>query len=150
MVKFKADVDFSLKNSENLLNLKADFYLGENKITLEDLKKYAQKKDDFIAGENGSLLKIENNEELERLISILNRFQAKEEAGLFEGKLYHATELQDIFTNSEYYKTKKDAGFEKFLNDLEKQTDTNKKPIDFELPKKFKTILRPYQIDGVV
>ena len=149
MVKFKADVDFSLKNSENLLNLKADFYLGENKITLEDLKKYAQKKDDFIAGENGSLLKIENNEELERLISILNRFQAKEEAGLFEGKLYHATELQDIFTNSEYYKTKKDAGFEKFLNDLEEQADTNKKPIDFELPKKFKTILRPYQTDGV-
>jgi glycogen debranching enzyme len=140
MVKFKADVDFQLKNSDSLLNLKADFYLGENKISLEELKKYAQKKEDFIARDDGTLLKIENEAELERLVSILNHFKAKEEAGVFEGKLYHATELQEIFTNSEYYQAKKDAGFEKFLNDLKNYSGKKEKIGELKIPEKFQKI----------
>jgi hypothetical protein len=150
MVKFKADVDFQLKSSNDLLNLKADFYLGENKITLEELKKYSKKKGSFINREDGTLLKIENEEELERLVSVLNRFKEKDEAGVFEGKLYHVTELQNIFTNSKYYKTKKDKGFSKFLEDVEKNSKaiTDKNLIE-KIPKNLRKILRKYQIEAV-
>jgi hypothetical protein len=133
-----------------LLNLKADFYLGKNKITLEELKKYSKKKDSFINREDGTLVKIENEEELERLISVLNKFKEKDEAGVFEGKLYHVTELQNIFTNSEYYNTKKDKGFNKFLEDVEKNSKSiSDKNLIEKIPKNLKKILRKYQIEAV-
>jgi hypothetical protein len=116
---------------------------------MEELKSYSKKKNSYITREDGTLLKIENEEELERLISVLNKFKENDQNGMFEGKLYHVTELQNIFTNSEYYKTKKDKGFNKFLEDVEKQSSPNKKLIEKEIPKEFKKILREYQVDGV-
>ncbi len=150
LVEFKANVDFNLKSSNDLLNLKADFYLGKNKISIEELKKYNLKKDSYLTRDDGTLLKIENNEELERLLSVLNKFKEKEDAGIFEGKLYHVTELQNIFTNSEYYKTKTNKGFDKFLNEMNSQSNNSTNLIsEIDIPKKLKKLLRKYQYDGV-
>jgi len=150
IVKFKANVDFNLKPSNDLLNLKADFYLGENKISIEELKTYSGEKGSYITRKDGTLLKIENEEELERLISVLNKFKEKEEDGTFEGKLYHVTELQNIFTNSEYYKTKSNKGFDKFLKETELQSESaHKNAKDIKIPATLRKILRPYQVDGV-
>lgn len=150
IVKFKADVDLNLKNSNDLLNLKADFYLGENKISISELQRYSQKKDSYITRDDGTLLKIENSEEMERLLSILNKFKEKEQSGEFEGKLYHVTELQNIFTNSEYYKTKMDDGFKNFLNEIKNQEKSNGQTlVKINIPKAISKILRPYQASGI-
>jgi len=75
---------------------------------------------------------------------MLESFYAKEN-NKFEGKLYHATELEDIFTSSKYYNAKIEESFEKFIKEMK-----SGKPIKkIKLPERFGKILRDYQKDGV-
>ncbi len=141
---FEAGFKVDLDAENDWLGFDVNCYCGEDKISLEDLRKYVENKKEFIKLEGGRILKITNKEELERFIFMLESFYAKEN-NKFEGKLYHATELEDIFTSSKYYNAKIEESFERFIKEVK-----SGKPIEkIELPKKFDKILRDYQKDGV-
>jgi len=141
---FEAGFNVDLDAENDWLGFDVDCYCGEDQISLDDLRKYVADKKEFIKLNNGRILKITNREELERFVLMLESFYAKEN-NKFEGKLYHATELEDIFTSSEYYNAKVEKSFNKFI----KEAKSGKPVRKVKLPARFDKILRDYQKDGI-
>jgi len=141
---FKADFDVDFDADADWLAFDVKCYCGNDKLNLEDLKKYVENKKQFIKMEDGKMLKITNLKELERFILMLESFYAREN-DKFEGKIYHAPELEDIFTSSDYYNAKVNEGFNKFM----KEARSGKPVKKIKLPVKFTPILRDYQKEGV-
>jgi len=141
---FTAGFNVDLNAENDWLRFDVNCYCGEDKIGLGDLQKYIADKKEFIKLNNGKILKITNPEELERFVLMLESFHAKEN-DRFEGKLYHATELENIFTSSKYYNAKVEKSFEKFI----KEAKSGKPIKKIRLPQRFDKILRDYQKDGI-
>ena len=141
---FQAGFNVDLNAENDWLGFDVNCYCGEDKISLDNLQKYIKDKKEFIKLNNGKILKITNREELERFILMLESFYAKEN-DRFEGKLYHAPELEDIFTSSKYYNAKVEKSFEKFI----KEAKSGKPIRKIKLPARFDKVLRNYQKDGV-
>ena len=141
---FEAGFDVDLDAKNDWLGFDVNCYCGEDQISLDDLRKYVEDKKEFIKLNNGRILKITNREELERFVLMLESFYAKEN-NKFEGKLYHATELEDIFTSSEYYNAKVEKSFNKFI----KEAKSGKPVRKVKLPIRFNKILRDYQREGI-
>ncbi|MBL7057764.1 DEAD/DEAH box helicase [Patescibacteria group bacterium] len=141
---FKAnfDVDFNAKDDWLAFDVKC--YCGSDKISLVDLRRYIENREEFIKMADGRMLKVTNLEELERFILMLESFHAKEN-DKFEGKIYHAPELEDIFTSSEHYNAKVSEGFSAFM----KEANSGKPVKKVRLSAKFATVLRDYQKEGV-
>lgn len=141
---FWADFKVDLNAEADLLAFDVACYCGENRLTLEDLKKYLKNKDEFIRMNDGRLLKISNWADLERFVAMLESFYEKEN-GQFEGRTYHAPELQNIFTSSPHYNAKLAKGFQRFMKEAQ-----NGRPVEkIKFPKKIQDSLRHYQKDGV-
>jgi SNF2 family DNA or RNA helicase len=127
------------------LSFDAEFYLGENKVTLSQLKLYASGKQDYILGTNNEIIDVKNKQELERFISMISVFHQNEETGKFEGELYSAIDLENIFTSSKHYTAKFNSGFKKFIDEAK-----SGKPIkEIKLSDEYTKILRSYQKDGI-
>ena len=141
---FKADFDVDFNADNDWLAFDVKCYCGDDKIKLEDLKKYVENKDQFVKMADGRMLKITNWNELERFILMLESFYAKEN-DKFEGKIYHAPELEDIVTSSKYYNAKVSEGFDKFM----KEARSGKPVKKVKLLAKFDSVLRDYQKEGV-
>ncbi|MCK4553490.1 hypothetical protein KAU19_00820, partial [Candidatus Parcubacteria bacterium] len=141
---FQAGFNVDLNAENDWLGFDVNCYCGEDQISLDDLRKYIKDKKQFIKLDSGRILKITNKEELERFIFMLESFYAKED-NKFEGKLYHAAELEDIFTGSEYYNVKVEKSFEKFI----KEAQSGKPIKKIRIPKRFNKILRDYQKGGI-
>jgi hypothetical protein len=138
------NINFSGK-SEDWLSFDAEFYLGENKVTLSQLKLYASGKQNYITGTNGEIIEVKNKEELERFIAMISAFHQNEKTGKFEGELYSAIDLENIFTSSEHYTAKFNDGFKKFISEAK-----SSKPIEeIKISKKYTDVLRDYQKDGI-
>ena len=116
---FKADFKVDLNAKNDWLKFDVDCYCGQDKFTLKDLQDYINNKKDFIKMKDGTFLKVKNREELERFVMMLESFHAREQGG-FEGKLYHALELENIFTSSKYYNAKVKESFNKFIKEAKK------------------------------
>jgi SNF2 family DNA or RNA helicase len=141
---FRADFNVDLNAENDWLWFDVNCYGGEDKISLEDLRKYVEDKKEFIKMNGGRMMKIANFEELERFIMMLESFYAREQGG-FEGKLYHAPELENIFTNSKYYSAKVEDSFNKFI----KEAKSGKPVKKVKLKPEFNKIMRAYQKEGV-
>lgn len=140
---FRADFNIDLNAENDWLWFDVNCYCGNDKIGLEDLRQYVENGKEFIKMENGRLLKIANFEELERFILMLESFYARENG--FEGRLYHAPELENIFTGSKYYNAKVKNSFNKFIKEAKRG-----KPVEkIKLKPAFNKIMRPYQKEGV-
>jgi len=142
---FHADVDVKFSGNNDWLTFDAEFYLGENKVTLSQLQKYALGKTEYIIGENGEMIEVKNKDELEKFISMIETFHQNEESGKFEGKLYNAIDLENIFTKSEYYNSKFNSGFKKFI----KEAREGKVIENIKIAKKYTEKLRDYQKAGI-
>ncbi|MCK5122838.1 MAG: DEAD/DEAH box helicase family protein [Candidatus Pacebacteria bacterium] len=141
---FEAGFDVGLDAENDWLGFDVNCYCGEDQISLDDLRKYIEDKKEFIKLNNGRILKITNREELERFVLMLESFYAKEN-NKFEGKLYHAPELEDIFTSSKYYNAKVEKSFNKFIQEAKSGKPVRK----VKLPIRFSKVLRDYQKDGI-
>ncbi|EFK95216.1 hypothetical protein LDC_2775 [sediment metagenome] len=147
-IKLETFLDLKIKN--NLLNLEVEFFIEKSKISINELQQYLKHKDSYLKKDNGTLIKIENEDEIKRLISIINKFKETKKTNIFEGKLYHVAELENIFANSKEYKIKYDNGYKKFLNEIELfLKEKNNNIMDIKIPPYLKKHLRNYQIDGV-
>lgn len=142
---FKADFDVDFDADKDWLAFDVDCYCGKNKITLETLRSYIESKDEFIKTDDGKFLRVKNKKELEKFVLLLESFHQQESGGKFEGKMYHAPELEDIFTSSNYYNAKLDQGFKQFM----KEAKAGKPVEKVKLPVKFKKTLRDYQEEGM-
>lgn len=139
-VKMKVDMDAA----NDWLGFDVDCYCGADKLSIEDLRLFIEQGGDFLALKDGRLLRITNREELERFMMMLESFQAREEGG-FEGKLYHAPELEYIITSSKYYNAKLKKSFTKFI----KEAQSGKPVESIKLSRSFDKILRDYQKKGI-
>ncbi len=142
---FRADFNVGLDAENDWLWFDVNCYGGKDKISLEDLKKYVEDKKEFIKMDDGRFLKIANFEELERFVMMLESFYAREQGGGFEGKLYHAPELENIFTSSKYYNAQVENSFNKFI----KEAKSGKPVKKVKLKPRFNKIMRDYQKTGV-
>ena len=142
---FKADVKVEFVKSRDLFSFGANFFVGENQVSLKQLQNYAKGKIDHIVCDDGKIVDIKNKEELDRFLEMLESFYQNSETGKFEGKLYSAFDLEKVLTGSEYYNAKFNAGFKKF-----RQEARDIKLIEkVKLKDNFKKILRDYQVEGV-
>lgn len=141
---FKADFSVEMDAEIDWLAFDVACYCGEDKILPEDLRDYIHNNREFLKMADGTLKKVTNREELERFIAMLESFNAREN-GRFEGKVYNAPELDNIFTSSEYYNAKLSEGFQKFMKEAKSGRPVKKVRIP-SLPAK---ILRDYQKDVV-
>jgi superfamily II DNA or RNA helicase len=141
---FQADVRVDMDADNDWLTFDVDCYCGTDRVTLDDLKNYIHNKEEFIRMNDGRLMKVSNTEDLERFVLMLESFHQKENAR-FEGRAYHAPELENIFTSSPYYNTKFEKSFQKFMKEAQ-----SGKPVEkVSLPKDIKKTLRKYQQEGV-
>lgn len=142
-INFRANFDVDFSEENDLLAFDINCYLGENKITLNDLKKYVLEKRRIIK-KNGKLLRVENKEDLERLILMLESFYQKENQK-FEGRMYNAPELENALDGSKYYNLKISDSFKKFI----KEAQSGKPVENIEIPDSVTKILRNYQKEGL-
>ncbi len=141
---FKADVKVDFDAENDWLGFDVDCYCGENRITIDDLRKYIENKEQFLALSDGRLLKITNQAELEKFVAMLQSFYQKNDQS-FEGKLYHAPELEGIVTGSPYYTAKLSESFRKFMDEAQRG-----KPVErVNIPARIGKPLRAYQREGI-
>ncbi|MBU0723161.1 DEAD/DEAH box helicase [Patescibacteria group bacterium] len=141
---FKVNFKVDLNADNDWLAFDADCYCGKDKVGIQDLKNYIVNKNGFIKMKDGRLLRVTNQEELERFIMMLEGFYEREN-GKFEGRIYHAPELHNIFTSSKHYDAQIASGFTKFIEEAKKGRSVKK----IKLPIAFDKILRNYQKEGV-
>ncbi len=144
--KFSADFDVDLNAENDLLSFDVACYCGEDKISLEVLRKYMKDnvKNGYIKLDDGRLWKVSNEEEIERFILMLEAFYEKKD-NKFVGRIYNAPELEGLFENSKYYKGKMSDSFNKFMDEAKRGKSVKK----IKLPLKFDNILRDYQKEGI-
>lgn len=141
---FKADVRVDMDAENDWLTFDVDCYCGEDRVTLEDLKRYIHNKEEFIHMKDGRLMKVSNSADLERFVLMLESFYQKEN-DKFEGRAHHAPELENIFTNSPYYNTQFEDSFKQFMQEAQ-----SGKPIEsIDIPVSVQKTLRKYQKEGV-
>lgn len=142
--EFKANFDVDMNAENDWLGFDVNCYCGKDRISIADLKKYIQNKEEFIRMNDGRMLRISNWEDLERFILMLESFYEKEN-GQFEGRAYHAPELENIFTSSPHYNAKIAEGFKNFMAEAQ-----SGKPIEkIKLPAGISKTLRSYQKEGI-
>ena len=141
---FKADFKIDLNAENNWLHFDVDCYCGDDKINIDDLKGHIKKDEDFLKLKDNKLIRVANKAELEKFIFMLESFKAREQGG-FEGKVYHAGELQNIISKSQYYNSRIESGFKKFIKESEKGKAVKR----IKLPAKIDNIMRKYQKEGI-
>ncbi|NTW30720.1 MAG: hypothetical protein HGA33_05560 [Candidatus Moranbacteria bacterium] len=142
--QFKADVKVDFDAENDWFGFDVDCYCGENRITIDDIRKYVENKEHFLTLADGRLLKITNRAELEKFVAMLRSFYQKNDQS-FEGKLYHAPELEGIVSGSPYYTAKLSESFKKFMDEAQRG-----KPVErVNIPARIRKPLRAYQQDGI-
>lgn len=141
---FKADFSVQMDADIDWLAFDVACYCGEDKILPEDLRDYVNNNREFLKMADGTLKKVTNREELERFVAMLESFNEREN-GRFEGRVYNAPELDNVFTSSEYYNAKLSEGFQKFMKEAKSGRPVKK----VRIPPTHDKILRDYQKDGI-
>ncbi|NTW27588.1 MAG: DEAD/DEAH box helicase [Candidatus Moranbacteria bacterium] len=141
---FKADFKVDFNDANDWFEFDVNCYCGENKITLEDLRRFVENKEQFIKMADGRMMKITNRKELEKFVAMLESFYQKE-GQKFEAKIFHAPELEDIISGSQYYEAKISNSFKKFMDEAQSGS-----PVEsVEIPAKISKPLRDYQKEGI-
>ncbi|MBP9749552.1 MAG: DEAD/DEAH box helicase [Candidatus Pacebacteria bacterium] len=144
-VSFRADFTSpDVDADRNWLHFDVDLYCAGEKVTLEKLYDYMSSGSTFWRKEDGSLVEVENREELERLVRLLQSFRARQDGG-FEGGLHHAPELSYVLTSSPHYTAAQSKSLKSFM----KRVEAGRPVKRVSLPKKVRDVLRPYQKQGV-
>lgn len=141
---FKANINVDFNSENDLLGFDFECYCGEDKIGLEDLREYIESGVAFLKTGDGKLLKVGNKGELEKFIHMLESFHQKE-SQRFEGRVYHAPELDNMIAESKYYNTKVSESFRDFMSEVQ-----SGKPVEkVKIPTKIGAVLRHYQKEGI-
>lgn len=141
---FRADFTTDVNTDNDWLYFDLACYCGDERVTLEKLLAFIESGEPFWRKDDGTLVEISNRQELERLVGLLKSFHARENGG-FEGRLYHAPELDYVMTSSSYYTAVRAKSFQQFVSRVQKG-----KPVQtVRLPSALAKIVRPYQRQGI-
>ncbi len=141
---FRADVAIDTKADNDWLSFDTACYCGPDRLTIADLRRFIDEGHAFFRREDGRLSRITNLEELARFVGMLESFEEREN-GQFEGKLYHAPEIEYMVTSSSHYTATRGKGFERFLKDIRSGKPVKK----IVFSREHTRLLRPYQKEGV-
>lgn len=138
------DFDFSADTDNGLLEFDLDFHCGNLKINVEQLNDYIRQNKKLL-NVDGSFVEITNREELQRLLSLLEKFKGKGKRKKYSGKLYNASELDSLVENGRNYSYKCNEDFKCLMHEMK----NGRLVEDVEIPDSFSKVLRNYQKDGV-
>jgi superfamily II DNA or RNA helicase len=141
---FKADFKVDLDAANDWLYFDLNCYCGNDQLSIADLRIFIDSGKEFMKLNDGRLLRISNREELERLVLMLESFEAREQGG-FEGRLYHAPELEYVVTSSAHYNAKLKNSFTKFI----KEAQSGRPVKRTKLAPHHDKLLRKYQKSGI-
>ncbi|MDO8685479.1 MAG: DEAD/DEAH box helicase [Clostridiales bacterium] len=138
------DFDFSADTDSGLLEFDLDFHCGNLKIDVEQLNDYIRQNKKLL-NIDGSFVEVTNREELQRLLSLLERFKGKGKRKKYSGKLYNASELDSLIENGRNHSYKSNEDFKCLMHEMK----NGRLVEDVEIPDCFSKVLRNYQKDGV-
>ncbi|KKW10739.1 MAG: SNF2-related protein [Parcubacteria group bacterium GW2011_GWA2_49_9] len=141
---FRADVSIDAKTDTDWLAFDAACYCGPDRLSIADLNRFFKEGHAFWRRQDGRLSRVTNIEEIERFVGMLESFEEREN-GQFEGRLYHAPEIEYVMTSSPHYTATRGKGFARFLKEIKAGKPV--KPV--RLSKTHEAFLRPYQKEGV-
>lgn len=140
---FRADFSADMAADHDWLQFDVACYCGGDKITLDALRAYLKSGEAFLRKPDGTLVAVENREDMERLVRMLEHFEQSEEG--FKGKAYHAPELEYLMSSSAHYNAARAKSFKAFMREMQKG-----KPVEkVRVPAVLSKVLRPYQTEGV-
>ena len=140
----RADFAIDFNASEDWLSFDLALYCGTERVQLSDIESCLSSSDAEVLMKDGRIIRITNKEVLKRLVELLAHFR-KNEKGVYEGKTYHAPELDAVAQNSPYYTARVSKAFGAFVK--EAKAGKIVKPI--KIPKLFSAVLRDYQVEGI-
>ena len=141
---FRADVAVDMSRDTDWLEFTTACYFGEERVTIAMLRDYLAKNEPFFRKADGTLIVVPNREDIERFIRMIEQFRAREEDA-FEGRAYHASELEYVITSSPHYTAERTKSFHTFMKGMARGRPVTK----VRLPARLAKILRPYQKDGI-
>ncbi|MEK7068918.1 MAG: DEAD/DEAH box helicase [Patescibacteria group bacterium] len=136
------DIDFNAEN--DWLAFDIELYCGDNRVQLSDIEAFIESGDTLFKTSDGRVLRITNHEAIERLIELLAHFR-KNDAGRYEGRAYHAPELDAMTKGSPHYSARVSKAFDSFVSEVRQ----GKLVKSVRIPKPFSSTLREYQSAGV-
>lgn len=142
--EFKADFDIDFSAENDWLAFDLALYCGLERVQLSDIEACLNNNDSQITMKDGRILRITNPEALKKLIELLMHFR-KNNYGKYEGKSYHAPELEAVAKGSPHYTARASKAFNSFISEAKQ----GKLVKSLNMPKIFKSVLRNYQVDGV-
>ncbi|MCD7893302.1 MAG: DEAD/DEAH box helicase [Erysipelotrichaceae bacterium] len=137
------DIEIGVRISNGLLSIQIDS-VNVQKEELMDILKAYKKKRKFYKLKDGKILSLENNElsELEALTDSLHLKNLDLTNGEIQVPTYRLFELDHLMSQDSSLHFSRSQQFDQWLNDLSlKQTH-------FDVPKRYESILREYQIEG--
>jgi len=141
---FTADFSSDIDTENDWLHFDVDLYCAGDRVSLDELHTFIDSGETYWRKKDGTLVEVENREELERLVRLLRTFRAGKDGG-FEGNLHHAPELSYVMTSSPHY----NAAQTKSLQDFMERVESGKPLKAVRIPKHIKDVARPYQLEGI-
>ena len=141
---FRADVAVDIRTDTDLLEFTTACYFGEERVTIAMLRDYLANSEPFFRKADGTLIVVPNREDIERFIRMIEQFRARENDA-FEGRAYHASELEYVITSSPHYAAARTKSFNAFMKGMTRGRPVTK----VRIPARLEKILRAYQKDGI-
>jgi superfamily II DNA or RNA helicase len=136
------DVDFNAEN--DWLAFDIELYCGDDRVQLSDIEAFIEGGDTLFKTRDGRVLRITNRDAIVRLIELLAHFR-KNDTGGYEGRAYHAPELDAMTKGSPHYSARVSKSFDSFVSEVRQ----GKLVKSVRIPKPFSGTLREYQSAGV-
>jgi superfamily II DNA or RNA helicase/uncharacterized Zn finger protein len=140
----RADFDIDFSASEDWLSFDLALYCGTERVQLSDIESCLSSSGAEVLMKDGRIIRITNKDVLKRLVELLAHFR-KNESGGYEGKTYHAPELDAVAKNSPYYTARVSKAFDAFVSEAK----VGKIVKSIKIPKLFTSVLRDYQVEGI-
>lgn len=140
----RADFDIDFDTSSDWLSFDLTLYCGNERVQLSDIEACLSHEDAEVLMKDGRIIRITNKDTLKRLVELLAHFRKNEE-GVYEGKTYHAPELDAVAQNSPYYTARVSKAFSSFVSEAK----VGKIVKSVRIPKLFSSVLRDYQVEGI-
>jgi SNF2-related domain/Helicase conserved C-terminal domain/SWIM zinc finger len=141
---FRADFDIDFDAHTDWLAFDLEMYCGAERVSLADIEACMNSGNNFLKTKEGNILRISNPEAMKRIMDMLVHFRKTAE-GKYEGRTYHAPELNAISTGSKHYTARVSSSFQTFITQAKK----GKMVSTVRIPTHFSAVLRDYQIEGI-
>jgi len=141
----KVNLVFEILDTEEKILLKSKLKLSGQELSLVDLKKLVKDGEIY---RSGKIIKVENNQDLKKILNILKHFNISENEQKIELEKYQIFELEALKKEKILEIEKEGEKYNDMLQQLSRLNSV-KNYDNFKIPDNFSKILRSYQKEGL-